>query len=124
MSEFSLDFHDTATAFADKTNSELREKYRLFRLLNSPILNSLGTVATKFALSIGLPVEGLIKSTVYEQFCGGETIEECDDAIKKLAASNVGTILDYSVEGKATEQDFDRTRDEICLLYTSDAADE
>ena len=113
MSEFFLDFHDTATAFADKTNSELREKYRLFRLLNSPILNSLGTVATKFALSIGLPVEGLIKSTVYEQFCGGETIEECDGAIKKLAASNVGTILDYSVEGKATEEDFDRTRDEI-----------
>ena len=113
MGEFFLDFHDTATAFADKTNSELREKYRLFRLLNSPILNSLGTVATKFALSIGLPVEGLIKSTVYEQFCGGETIEECDGAIKKLAASNVGTILDYSVEGKATEGDFDRTRDEI-----------
>jgi len=113
MAEFSLNFHDTATAFADKTNSELREKYRLFRLLNSPILNSLGTVATKFALSIGLPVEGLIKSTVYEQFCGGETIEECDGTIKKLAASNVGTILDYSVEGKATEGDFDRTRDEI-----------
>lgn len=113
MSEFFLDFHDTATAFADKTNSELREKYRLFRLLNSPILNSLGTVATKFALSIGLPVEGLIKSTIYEQFCGGETIEECDDTIKKLAASNVGTVLDYSVEGKATEEDFDRTRDEI-----------
>jgi len=113
MSEFSLDFHDTATAFADKTNSELKEKYRLFRLLNSPILNSLGTVATKFALSIGLPVEGLIKSTIYEHFCGGETIEECDGAIKKLAASNVGTILDYSVEGKATEEDFDRTRDEI-----------
>jgi proline dehydrogenase len=113
MGELYLDFHDTATAFADKTNSELKEKYRLFKLLNSPILNSLGAACTKFALSIGLPVEGLIKSTIYEQFCGGETIEECDPAIAKLGASHVGTILDYSVEGKATEEDFDRTRDEI-----------
>lgn len=113
MSEFYLDFRDTATAFADKSNSELKEKYRVFKLLNSPILNSLGTAAAKFALSIGLPVEGLIKSTIYEQFCGGETIEECDGAINKLGASHVGTILDYSVEGKASEQDFDRTRDEI-----------
>jgi proline dehydrogenase len=113
MGEFYLDFQDTATAFADKTNSELKEKYRLFKLLNSPILNSIGTAATRFALSIGLPVHGLIKSTIYEQFCGGETIEECESAVDRLSNSNVGAILDYSVEGKATEEDFDRTRDEI-----------
>jgi len=71
MSDFSLDFRDTETAFADKTNSQLKEKYRLFRILNSPLLNSIGTGVTKFALALGLPVEGLIKSTVFEQFCGG-----------------------------------------------------
>lgn len=113
MSEFLLDFDDTATAFADKSNSQLKEKHRIFRMLNSPFLNSLGATATKFALSIGLPVEGLIKSTIYEQFCGGETIEECEPTIDKLGQSHIGTILDYSVEGKATEEDFDRTKDEI-----------
>jgi proline dehydrogenase len=113
MSEFSLDLQDTATAFADRSDAQLKEKYRLFKMLNSPFLNTLGTAATKFALSIGLPVEGLIKSTIYEQFCGGETIEECEPTIEQLGRSHIGTILDYSVEGKSTEADFDRTRDEI-----------
>src|SRR6185436_14284009 len=113
MSEFKLDFRDTATAFADKTDTELREKYRLFKLLNSPFLNAVGTRVAKFALSLGLPVEGLIKETIFEQFCGGETIEECETSIEKLSQSHIGTILDYSVEGKATEADFDNTRDEI-----------
>jgi proline dehydrogenase len=113
MSEFRLDFQDTATAFADKTDAQLKEKYRMFRTMNSPFLNAVGTRAAKFALSLGLPVEGLIKSTVYEQFCGGESIEECEGVIKKLAASGIGTILDYAVEGKSTEHDFDRTKDEI-----------
>lgn len=113
MSEFRLDFQDTATAFADKTDSQLREKYRLFKMLNSPLLNSIGSAAARFAFLIGLPVEGLIKATIFEQFCGGEKIEECEPAIARLGASNVGAILDYSVEGKATEEDFERTKKEI-----------
>lgn len=113
MSEFKLDFQDTATAFADKSDSELREKYRLFRMLNSPVLNAIGTRAVKFALGLGLPVEGVIKATIFEHFCGGETIEECESAIKRLGEANIGTILDYSVEGKSSEQDFDHTKDEI-----------
>lgn len=113
MSEFRLDFQDTSVAFADKPDAQLKEKYRLFKLLNSPFLNALGSRAARFALSLGLPVEGLIKATIFEQFCGGETIEESEPAIQLLARSNIGTILDYSVEGKATEEDFDRTRDEI-----------
>ncbi len=113
MSEEPLDFQDTSTAFADKSDAELKEKYRLFRLLNSPILNSIGSGLAKFALKIGLPVEGLIKKTVFEQFCGGETIEESEPTIEMLADSKIGTILDYSVEGKSTEGDFDATKDEI-----------
>lgn len=82
-------------------------------MLNSPFLNSLGTGMTKFALSLGLPIEGLIKATIFEQFCGGENIEECASAVGKLGASGVGTILDYAVEGKATEEAFEATKDEI-----------
>lgn len=113
MSEFHLDLDDTKTAYIDLSDAELKEKYRLFRLLNSPFLNALGTRATSFALSIGLPVEGLIKSTVFEQFLGGETIEECEPAIRKMAKYNVGSILDYSVEGMSTENAFDNTKAEI-----------
>ncbi|MCV6037474.1 hypothetical protein OFP00_30805, partial [Escherichia coli] len=86
MSDFKLDFRDTATAFADKSDAELLERYRIFRLMNSPLLNSIGTTAASFALSLGLPVKGIIKSTVFRIFCGGETIEECQSAVDRLAA--------------------------------------
>ncbi|HMU32997.1 MAG: proline dehydrogenase family protein [Acidobacteria bacterium] len=113
MVEHRLDFRDSETAFADKSDSELKEKYRLFRMLNSPFLNSLGSKATKLGLSLGLPIKGLIKSTIYKQFCGGESIPECDPVIEKLGKSNVGTILDYAIEGKSTEEDFEATKNEI-----------
>lgn len=112
MSEIKLNFQDTAIAFADKSNSELKEKYRMFKMMNSPFLNEIGTSITKFALSLGLPVKGLIKHTVFEQFCGGETIEECQKTIEKLGKSHIGTILDYSVEGKSAEEDFEATKKE------------
>jgi proline dehydrogenase len=113
MSEFHLDFHDTSTAYADKTNAALQEKHRIFRLLNSPLMNALGTRATRFALSVGLPVRGLVKSTIFKLFCGGESIEECEPVIRQLETAKIGTILDYSVEGKSTEGAFDQTKEEI-----------
>ena len=113
MTEFKLDFQDTDTAFADKSDAELKEKCRLFKLLNSPFLNAVGTLSARLALALGLPVEGLIKHTIFEQFCGGETVEECEQTIIELGRSNIGTILDYAVEGKASEGAFDDTKDEI-----------
>jgi proline dehydrogenase len=113
MSEFSLDLHDTAIAYSDKSDAELKEKIRLFRMLNSPVLNSIGTGLTSFALSLGLPVEGMIKATIYKQFCGGETIAESEPTITRLARAHIGTILDYSVEGRTTQEGFDETKNEI-----------
>ncbi len=124
MNEFKLNFQDTKIAFADKSNSELREKYRMFKMMNSPLLNEIGTKAAQFALSLGLPVKGLIKHTIYEQFCGGETIEECQTTIEKLGHSHIGTILDYSVEGKAEEEDFCKTKNEIIRTIERAKADE
>jgi len=113
MSEFHLDFRDTATAFADKSDAVLKEKYRMFKMMGSPFLSGLGTGAARFALSIGLPIDGLVKRTVFEHFCGGETIEESQATIDQLGRAGIGTILDYSVEGRRSEDDFDATTDEI-----------
>lgn len=115
MSEFKLNFRDTKTAFADKTNGELLEKHRLFRVMNLSFLNEIGTRSAEFALALGLPVEWLIKRTIFEQFCGGENIEECQPTIDKLGNSGIGTILDYSVEGKYSEEDFEFTKNETIL---------
>jgi len=113
LSAYKLDFQDTATAFADKTDSELRQKYLLFKMMSSAKLVDWATKLTNFALKFHLPIEWAIKRTVFKQFCGGETIEECEKVIEKLWASKIGTILDYSVEGKFEEEDFGRTKDEI-----------
>lgn len=113
MSNFKLNFQDTATAFADKTNAQLREKYWLFKTMGSQALVDFGTTLTNFALSVHLPVKSIIKKTIFRQFCGGETIAECEPTIASLGKMHIGTILDYSVEGKSEEEDFCRTKNEI-----------
>ncbi len=84
MTEPNLNFEDTATAFSDKSNAALKNKYRLFRLINSPILTNIGTKLTEIAFRLHLPVKSLVKKTIFTQFCGGETIEECEATIQDL----------------------------------------
>ena len=109
----SLSFENTEIAFRHSTNSALKRAYWLFRIINVNFLVKIGPPITNFAVNIGLPIKGLIKATIFKHFCGGETITECDNTIKNLANSGVGTILDYSIEGEDDEQVFDHTRDEI-----------
>lgn len=108
-----LSFDNTEVAFRHSTNGELKRAYWLFRIINVNFLVKIGPPITNFAVNIGLPIKGLIKATIFKQFCGGETIAECDATIKNLHDGGVGTILDYSVEGEDEEAVFDETRDEI-----------
>jgi len=124
MSELKLNFNDTAIAFSDKSTAELKKKYQLFKLINSPSLTSVGTKLTELAFRLHLPVRGLVKRTIFAQFCGGETIEECEPTILKLGKSNIGTILDYSVEGKSNEAVFESTKAEIYRTITRAKQDE
>ncbi|MEO8067724.1 MAG: proline dehydrogenase family protein [Flavobacteriales bacterium] len=94
------DPRDTRTAFAHKDNAELWRAYWLFRVIGNPLLSRIGGSLTHLALNLRLPIKGLIKRTIFRQFCGGETIEESLATAARLAKSGVGTILDYSVEGK------------------------
>ena len=98
-----------------KTHLDLKQSQILFSTLSSPAVVKLLKSLTLFSLALRLPIKGIVKATVFRQFCGGETTEECDRQINRLAQGNVGAILDYSVEGKAQEEDFDRTLD-ITLL--------
>lgn len=100
-------FDNTKTAFALKTDSELERAYFLFRMIKSEPLVKIGTAATNFALKAHLPVEGLIRSTVFDHFCGGVTEEDCMDTIKKMYSEQVHAVLDYSVEGAEEESQFD-----------------
>jgi len=107
-----ISFDDTEKAFISKSDADLIRSYRLFKIIGNPIVVRLGNIFTPMALNLHLPIKGLIKKTIYKQFVGGEDISECDKTIQELAKYNIGTILDYSVEGKETEYDFDVCRNE------------
>lgn len=111
--QFELNLQDIEVAFADKSDRELKRKAWLFRLLNVKFLNDVGTKLANLSLKLHLPVKWAIKATIFRHFCGGETIEECEKTIEQLGKSNIGTILDFSVEGKSEEEDFNRTKDEV-----------
>lgn len=105
-----VNFEDTATAFVTKSNSQLKKAYYMFKLVANPSLVQFGKRASAFSLSLGLPIKGIVKKTVYDQFVGGENILECDLTIDKLNEHNVKCLLDYSVEGKVKEEDFENTK--------------
>lgn len=108
-----LSFDNTEIAFRNKSDAELNKAFWLFKILSSTILTSLGPPVTLFTLKLGLPLQPFIKATLFKQFCGGETIEECEGVIRQLALGRVGTILDYSAEGEDTEETFGETAEEI-----------
>ena len=103
------DLHDTRTAFAARSNRELWQAAWLFRIIGTPWLSAIGVACTKVALALHLPVKGLIKATIFQQFCGGETIKESLGTAAQLAKSGIGTILDHSVEGQDEEDELDGT---------------
>lgn len=100
-----VSFDNTENAFKAKTDADLNRSYWLFKLVGNPSLVKFGAKTAPIALSIGF--KGLIKNTIFKQFVGGENINDCDRTIHDLGKFNIGTILDYSVEGKESEADFD-----------------
>ncbi len=102
------EFDNTEIAFRYRSDKEIKRAKFLFSSMGSPALTSIGMKMTKMALSWKLPIQGLIKSTLFDQFCGGETMEEAGKTAAMIGKYGVSTILDYGVEGKESESDFDR----------------
>ncbi|MGB0525169.1 MAG: proline dehydrogenase family protein [Flammeovirgaceae bacterium] len=107
-----ISFEDTQTAFSLKSDLELKRSYMLFATMNYPWLVKMGTSSIKTAFAVGLPIKSILRQTLFAHFCGGEDIEDCTKTIKLLAEHNIGTVLDYSVEGEKTEKGFDITEKE------------
>ncbi len=110
MTNISSDsFENTELAFVAKSDWQLKKAYWLFRIVNNSILAKISTGLASLSLKMNLPVKGLIKKTVFEHFCGGESIEESKQVVHLLSKYKVRAILDYSVEGKHNEAAFDAT---------------
>ncbi len=109
-------FDNTQVAFSLKSDSELERAYFLFKMISNQPLVRIGTAATNFALKANLPVEGLIRSTVFDHFCGGVNEEDCLKVIENLYGKKVSSVLDYSVEGKETEEQFDNAMEKVLKI--------
>lgn len=105
-----VDFTNTEIAFADKSDGELKKTALLFRLMNNPILVSIGAKLSMLAIRLRLPFfESLVRNTIFWQFCGGVTLLDSQPSIDRLYKNKVYSVLDYGVEGKDTEQAFNAT---------------
>ncbi len=113
MERSEIDFSDTKVAFENQSIEKLKKNYAIFALMNQNWLVKIGTFFIKHSLKFGLPIKKIIKQTIFELFCGGETIEDCKNTITTLHNYSVGTILDYSVEGEDDEKSFDATENEV-----------
>ena len=107
------DFENTQIAFKHLSKTALWNAYLLFKSIGSNTLVSTGPKLVRFALALKLPIKGILRSTIFKQFCGGETIGECKPLMERMSKDGVGSILDYSVEGENSEESFDAAAVEI-----------
>jgi proline dehydrogenase len=108
-----LDFNNTQIAFRSKSNADLKRAKMLYLVMGNPTMVKVGGFFSNLSLKLHLPINKIVKKTIYRQFVGGEDIEECLSTINLLSKFNIGTILDYSREGQEDEKELDKTRDEI-----------
>ena len=106
-------FDNTEIAFSLKKDSELERAYFLFKMISVEPLVKIGKVATNFAIKANLPIEGLIRATVFDHFCGGINEEDCLPVIDRMYDKGVSSVLDYSVEGKESEKEFDNALETV-----------
>ena len=108
-----LSFDNTEIAFKIKSNGALSKANFLFGVINNPSLVKVSTTMAKMALDMHLPVKSIIKATIFQQFCGGESLEESKTIVDELKKYQVQSILDYAIEAKSGEAEFDNTLKEL-----------
>jgi proline dehydrogenase len=108
-----ISFDNTEIAFAYESDKELKRTRWLFSVMGKPWLVKLGIRLAPWSIKAGLPVKGLIRRTIFQQFVGGEKLAETIPVARKLAQFGVQAILDYGVEGKEGEESYDHARDEF-----------
>ncbi len=105
-------FNNLKVAFKDKSNFELNRSLLIFSIISNPIISKSLIILTKTLIKLRIPISFFIKHTIFKQFCGGTNINNARTTIDKLWKSKIGSILDYSVEGKDKEVDFKRVKNE------------
>jgi proline dehydrogenase len=108
-----ISFDNTEIAFAYKSDRDLKHSHWLYKIMAKPWLVNIGTRLAPWSIRVGLPVKGLMRKTISRQFIGGETLEQTIPVAKKLGEYNAEVILDYAVEGKQGEDNYEHACDEF-----------
>lgn len=99
-----IDFNNTEIAFSAKSDGELRNAAFLFKTIRRPWMVKCGKWASNVAIAIHFPIDWIVKPTLYKQFVGGETLEDCDRQVNYLNRFGVFSTLDFSAESKQTPE--------------------
>lgn len=95
-----ISFDNTEYAFAYKSDKELKKADFLFSSMGKPFLVNMGLKLMPVAIRMHFPfTKSIIRSTIFQQFVGGETLQETAAVANKLGQYKVQVILDYGVEG-------------------------
>ncbi len=113
-----LSLANTEMGFKIKKDEELARSQWLFKFMRYPFLVKVLSKSVVYALRLRLPVKWIIKVTIFNQFCGGESLTESSEVISRLNRAHVGSILDYSIEGKENEEDFEHCKDELIKIIS------
>ena len=100
-------FNNTELAFTNKSNFDLTKAYFLFSVLDYPFLTKIGNMFLLLVLKLRLPFKTIIKKTIFEHFCGGETIDDCKSTFDSLKAYKIYAMPEYSVEAESTFDGFE-----------------
>ncbi|MBT3243543.1 MAG: proline dehydrogenase [Bacteroidetes bacterium] len=117
------DFDNTQIAFEYKSKYELKKALLLFKMVGSSLLVKISKVLVNIALALRIPVAWAIKPTIYAHFCGGESIDESMPVVRKLEPFKIRAILDYSVEGKESDEDIRAALNETLETIRSGGTD-
>ena len=112
-------FNNTRLAYISKSNSDLIKSYLIFWSLNNQFFSKIGTTLLQFFLKLNFPIKSLLKKTIFSQFCGGETLDECNKIVLTLSKYNIFSMPDYSVEGEDSEKGFEDNMNKTIRIIES-----
>ena len=112
-------FNNTRLAYISKSNSDLIKSYLIFWSLNNHFFSKIGTALLQFFLKLNFPIKSILKKTIFSQFCGGETLDECNKIVSTLSKHNIFSMPDYSVEGEESEKGFEDNMNKTIQIIDS-----
>ena len=106
-------FDNSQQAFIRKSKSELYKTYLLFSVFSYPRFIRISGKIIVFLIQIGFPIEGLLKRTVFEQFCAGQQEKDSLKVVASLHSFNIKSYMHYASEGQKTKEGMEESLTKI-----------